>query len=104
MLLFLVLCPIAAALMIGFGAPARFTALTATILNLSATLFVFLQFDRAAVGFQFVTSCVVSTDWRIHFALGVDGLSLLMLLLATIVTVTLPVVQRSGASNVTTRE
>src|SRR5207253_7915419 len=30
---------------------------------------------------------VVSADWRIHFAFGVDGLSLLMLLLATSVSV-----------------
>jgi NADH-quinone oxidoreductase subunit M len=87
MLLFLVLCPIVAAIAIIAGAPARLTALVAAIANLVATLFLFLRFDRITAGFQFVSSFVVSTDWRIHFALGVDGLSLLMLLLATIVTV-----------------
>jgi len=87
MLLFLVLCPIIAAIIIIAGAPARLTALAAAISNLFVTLIVLSQFDRVAGGFQFVSSLVVSADWRIHFAFGVDGLSLLMLLLATIVTV-----------------
>src|SRR5947209_16832006 len=86
MLLFLVLCPIAAAVLIIAGAPARLTALVAAISNLFVTLLLLSRFDQVAAGFQFVTSFVVSTDWRIQFALGVDGLSLLMLLLATIVT------------------
>ena len=87
MLLFLVLCPIVAAILILVGAPARLTALVAAIANLCATLLILIRFDRLAAGFQFVTSFVVSTDWQIHFAFGVDGLSLLMLLLATMVTV-----------------
>ncbi|HVI83196.1 MAG TPA: NADH-quinone oxidoreductase subunit M [Chthoniobacterales bacterium] len=87
MLLFLVLCPIVAALLIILGAPARLTALVAALSNLLVTLFILLRFDRVAAGFQFVSSFVVSTDWRIHLAFGVDGLSLLMLLLATIVSV-----------------
>src|SRR6202011_5948672 len=87
MLLFLVLCPIAAAILIIAGAPARFSALVAAILNLVVTLALFMEFDRSAVGFQFVSSFVVSADWGIHLAFGVDGLSLLMLLLAAIVTV-----------------
>src|SRR5207237_10352708 len=37
--------------------------------------------------FHFFSSFLVCADWRIHLAFGVDGLSLLMLLLATIVTV-----------------
>src|SRR4030095_14510654 len=81
MLLFLALCPIIAALVIVFGAPARLTALVAAIANLAVTLFVFARFDPRATGLP------VSTDWQIHFAFGVDGLSLLMLLLATLVTV-----------------
>jgi NADH-quinone oxidoreductase subunit M len=87
MLLFLALCPIIAALVIVFGAPARLTALVAAIANLAVTLFVFARFDQSATGFQFASSFPVSTDWQIHFAFGVDGLSLLMLLLATLVTV-----------------
>ena len=87
MLLFLVLCPIAAAVLILIGAPARFTALVAAMLNLIVALALFVEFDRTAAGFQFVSSTAVSTDWGIHFAFGVDGLSLLMLCLATLVTV-----------------
>src|SRR6266700_3696235 len=87
MLLFLVLCPIIAAIAIIVGAPARLTALVAAFSNLFVTLVVLSRFDRVAAGFQFVSSFLVSADWRIHFAFGIDGLSLLMLLLSTIVTV-----------------
>ena len=72
MLLFLVLCPIAAAILIIAGAPARLTALIAAISNLFVTLILFSRFDQVAAGFQFVSSFVVAADWRIHFALGVD--------------------------------
>src|SRR5213079_278738 len=87
MLLILVLCPIIAAILIIAGVPARLTALVAAISNLFVTLILLSRFDQVAAGFQFVSSIVVSADWRIHFAFGVDGLSLLMLLLATSVTV-----------------
>ena len=87
MLLFLALCPIIAAIAIIAGAPARLTALVAAISNLFVTLTLLSRFDRVAAGFQFVSSFLVSADWQIHFAFGIDGLSLLMLLLATIVTV-----------------
>src|SRR5438552_11286622 len=87
MLLFLVLCPIAAAVLIIASAPARLTALVAAISNLFVTLLLLSHFDQVAAGFQFVSSFVVSADWRIRFAFGVDGLSLLMLLLATSVSV-----------------
>ncbi len=86
MLLFLVLCPLLAAILIIVGAPARFTALVAAILNLIVAVVLFAEFDRSVVGFQFISSTVVSSDWGIHFAFGVDGLNLLMLLLATVVT------------------
>src|SRR5216117_3292353 len=87
MLLFLVLCPIIAAILIIAGAPARLTALVAAISNLFVTLLLLSRFYQVAAGFQFASSFVVSADWRIHFAFGVDGLSLLMLLLATSVSV-----------------
>src|SRR5437870_1778183 len=87
MLLFLVLCPIIAAIAIIAGAPARLTALVAAISYLFVTLALLSRFDRVAAGFQFFSSFLVSADWQIHFAFGIDGLSLLMLLLATIVTV-----------------
>src|SRR5436853_6686329 len=86
MLLFLVLCPIIAAIAIIAGAPARLTALVAAISNLFVTLALLSRFDRVAAGFHLVSSFLVWADWQIHFALVIDGLRLLMLLLATIVT------------------
>jgi NADH-quinone oxidoreductase subunit M len=45
----------------------------------------FLGFDSMARGFQFVFTIPISTELRLNFALGVDGLSLLMILLGAIV-------------------
>jgi NADH-quinone oxidoreductase subunit M len=88
MLLFLiVLCPIAAAILIMIGAPARATALLASIVTLLMTLLAIAWFDAGSREFQYVISFPVSTDWGINFALGLDGLSLVMILLAAIVTV-----------------
>jgi NADH-quinone oxidoreductase subunit M len=86
MLLFIVLCPIVAAILIIAGAPARLTALVAATVNLLFTLLAFRLFGWWEHGFQFVSSFLISPDWQIHFALGLDGLSLTMVLLAAIVT------------------
>lgn len=85
-LLFLVFCPIVAAVAILCGAPARGTALTASALMLIAALLAFLNFDVAHKGFTFLTSVPISREWRLNFILGLDGLSLIMVLLTTIVT------------------
>jgi len=86
MLAFIVFCPIAAAIAILFGAPARRTALWASGLLLALTLFLLLQFEVGSGGYQRVSSWPVSSDWRINFTLGIDGLSLMMLLLTAVVT------------------
>ena len=83
---FIVFLPVAAALAILVGAPARRTALWVAGLTLAATLLAYFAFDTGQRGFQFVTSCVVSSDWRINFTLGLDGLSLMMVLLTAVVT------------------
>ena len=85
-LLFIVFAPIVAALAIMLGAPARRTALWAAGFTLAATVLANLVFEAGQRGFQFVCSCPVSTDWRINFTLGVDGLSLIMLTLTAVVT------------------
>jgi NADH-quinone oxidoreductase subunit M len=85
-LLFIVFLPIAAAVAILCGAPARRTALWGAGFTLAATLLAYAGFDAGQRGFQFVTSCVVSSDWRINFTLGLDGLSLMMVLLTAVVT------------------
>jgi NADH-quinone oxidoreductase subunit M len=87
LLLLIVLCPIAAAVLIMIGAPARATALFASIATLLMTLSALALFDRGLHEFQYVSSFAVSTGWGINFAVGLDGLSLIMVLLAAIVTV-----------------
>jgi NADH-quinone oxidoreductase subunit M len=85
-LLFVVLFPIAAALAILLGAPARKTALWSAAITLGATLLLWLGFEGGTRGgYEMVTSFPVSADWKINFILGIDGLSLMMLLLTALV-------------------
>lgn len=85
-LLFIVLFPLAAALAILLGASARRTALWAAGFTLAATLLLYLGFEANQRGFQMVTSYPIGTDWNINFTLGIDGLSLMMILLTALVT------------------
>jgi NADH-quinone oxidoreductase subunit M len=85
-LLFIVFCPLLAALVILLGAPARTTAMAAAGLTLLASIAAFVGFDGADKGFSYVTSVPISAEWRLNFTLGVDGLSLIMVLLTAIVT------------------
>src|ERR1044072_4687924 len=87
MVLFTIFCPLVAAVLIMLGAPARKTALAASILTFAAVLFLFASFDHANANFQHVTSFGISPEWRLSFTTGVDGLSIIMVLLASIVTV-----------------
>jgi NADH-quinone oxidoreductase subunit M len=86
MVLFVIFCPIIAAILIMVGAPARKMALAASMLMFAATLFLVATFDEARSNFYFVTSFTISPDWHLSFTTGLDGLSLAMVLLATIVT------------------
>ncbi len=85
-LLFIVFCPLLAALAVLAGAPARRTSLAASGLTLIATLVAFAGFERGHEGFAYVTSLPISAEWRWNFTLGIDGLSLIMILLTAIVT------------------
>ena len=85
-LLFIVFFPLAAALAILLGAPARRTALWAAGFTLAAAFALYLGFEANQRGFQMVTSFPISSDWNINFTLGLDGLSLMMLLLTALVT------------------
>jgi NADH-quinone oxidoreductase subunit M len=86
MVLFIVFCPIVAAILIMAGAPARKTALAASVLAFAAALFLLVSFEQVQHGFQHVTSFTISPEWHLSFTTGIDGLSLVMILLATIVT------------------
>jgi len=85
MLLLVTFAPIVAAVLIMLGLPARMTALGASVLTLVASVLLFFCFDSMARGFQFVFTIPISPELRLSFALGVDGLSLLMILLGAIV-------------------
>ncbi|MFN2474817.1 MAG: NuoM family protein [Chthoniobacterales bacterium] len=85
-LLFLVFCPILAAILVLCGAPARRTSLAAAALMFLAALAAFVGFEAGRKGFSFVTSLPISADWRLNFTIGLDGLSLIMVFLTTIVT------------------
>src|SRR3954469_11103319 len=86
MVLFVIFCPIVAAVLILVGAPARKTALAASVLTFAAALFLFVSLDHAGGDFQHVRSFSISPEWRLNFATGVDSLSAIMVLLASIVT------------------
>src|SRR5437762_3751900 len=86
MVLFIIFCPIVAAILIMVGAPARKTALAASVLIFAGALFLFASFGYGQRDFQHVTSFTISPEWRLSFTTGIDGLSLIMVLLATIVT------------------
>src|SRR5881398_1970295 len=86
MVLFIIFCPIIAAILIMAGAPARKTALVASALMFAAALFLLGSFGYGQRNFQHVTSFTISPEWRLSFTTGIDGLSLMMVLLASIVT------------------
>jgi len=83
----LIAIPILAAIAILLGLCARKTALLATALNLALTLVLVFQYDRqpGAEQYQHVSSFLLAPEWGLSFHLGVDGLSLLMLLLTALV-------------------
>src|SRR6184192_2517598 len=86
MVLFVIFCPIVAAVLAMIGAPARKTALAASVLTFAAAAFLFASLHYSQGDFQYVTSFSISPEWRLSFTTGIDGLSLVMILLATIVT------------------
>ncbi len=87
----IVFLPLVAALAIGFGAPARFTALGASALTLIASLVLAIQFKTNVEGpFQFESSRTmldIAEFPTLSLSFGLDGISLVMLLLSTIVMV-----------------
>jgi NADH-quinone oxidoreductase subunit M len=90
MLLFLlILIPILAAAAILLGAPAKQTALAAAGVNLVQTFTVCLSYSTAdgSAQYQEMLRIPILPAWNLQFLLGVDGLSLIMLLLTAIVTV-----------------
>src|SRR5207302_117349 len=86
MVLFVIFCPIVAAVLIMAGLSARKTALAASVLTFATTLFLLGSFQEGQRDFQHVTSFTISPEWHLSFTTGIDGLSFVMVLLAVIVT------------------
>lgn len=83
----LVLLPVAAATAILLGAPARKSALATAAAQLGLALFSYFLLDKSAVGgFQQAFSIPVLPALGINLSFGVDGLSVMLLLLTAIVT------------------
>ena len=87
LLILTILLPLAASLLIMVGADPRRTALGAAVLNLAASLILFFSYDQKAGGWQFLSEWKILPKLGINMTLGADGLTLTMLLLATLVTV-----------------
>ena len=101
MLEIIVFLPLIAALAIGLGAPARFSALGASIITLILSLVVAVQFNPNVEGsYQFESSRTFMDMVgfpTLSLAFGIDGISLVLLLLATLVMVA-AVLQRKWAA------
>lgn len=57
-----------------------------SLASLALSLLVFLQFDRQAAGLQFVEKAVWIEQFNVSYHLGVDGLSLPLIILTTLLT------------------
>jgi NADH-quinone oxidoreductase subunit M len=68
------------------GAPAKRTAMTASIINVLLSLCALFQYDPAGAKFQFVSGFNVFRELDLKYLVGADGLSLLMILLTALVT------------------
>ena len=90
----LVFLPAATAVLVGLlpagqERQARYVALGGALAALALSFWLFVRFDRDAAGFQFVedVSWVRAAGFELRYALGVDGLSMPLVLLTTILTV-----------------
>jgi NADH-quinone oxidoreductase subunit M len=65
---------------------ARWTALWTSLIVLALSLILWFRFDTSDAGFQFVESAPWLPQWGITYKLGVDGISVLFVLLSTVLT------------------
>ncbi len=84
------LAPICAAVILCFVSPkaaqsVRVIAASAMTVALALTLYAFFNYDMTAGGMQFSESIPWIKDLGVHYALGVDGISLPMLLLTDLI-------------------
>lgn len=82
--------PFVAALVIMFAARhrpglVRWTAATAAVIEVVLSIWLYAAYDRAAAGFQFYENLPLVPSVGISYQLAVDGMSLLMVLLTSII-------------------
>src|SRR5271165_1443091 len=65
---------------------ARWTALWTSLIVFAVSLVLWTQFDRADPGFQFVENVTWLPEFGISYHMGVDGISVLFVLLSTLLT------------------
>jgi NADH-quinone oxidoreductase subunit M len=63
----------------------KLIAAVSTFLSLALSLLVFLTYDRAQAGMQFVESVAWVKDLGVNYAMGVDGISIPLLLLTNLI-------------------
>ena len=65
--------------------PIRYIAAVSTLISLALSLIVFFGYDRALAGMQFVETIPWVKDLGVSYALGVDGISIPLLLLTNLI-------------------
>jgi NADH-quinone oxidoreductase subunit M len=65
---------------------ARWVALHTSLITLVVSLFIWFGFDRSSADFQFVERLAWMPDYGISYHMGVDGISMMFVLLSTILT------------------
>ncbi|MEM7386112.1 MAG: NADH-quinone oxidoreductase subunit M [Verrucomicrobiota bacterium] len=83
---FIILVPSLACIAIAVGAAPRVAALAAAGINFALGFLAWFLFPAGEEGFHFVASRPVAESLGLHYAVGVDGISLVMVLLTVIVT------------------
>ena len=65
---------------------ARWTALWTSLIVFALSLVLWVRFDQSDPGFQFVETATWLPQWGIAYKMGVDGISVLFVLLSTVLT------------------
>jgi NADH-quinone oxidoreductase subunit M len=65
---------------------ARNVALWTSLINFMMSLFIWVNFDTSTADFQFVEYAVWMPDFNINYKMGIDGISMLFVLLTTLLT------------------
>jgi NADH-quinone oxidoreductase subunit M len=90
-----------AALLAGVGGRPRTVALVIAVAEFAISLPLWFAFSPAAAGMQFAAEFAWIPQWGIHYRVGVDGISLMLVLLTTAI---LPIALLGSFNYITNRE